>query len=276
MKVSVIIPTHNSERTLERALQSVRNQTAKCEIEIFICDDHSDDQKWIKAMAEKYNCDFFDSVINHGGPSWGRNVGITFADGDYLAFIDQDDYWLPDKLRYQLGLIKKHDQDLIYSSHVGSGSPYSEQPDTDIHERLLHLDFSEGAMYPSSILVRNEKVPLSRDYITDYDWSVSLTSGRRCMRSNPMVGRGEIGLSASLRYKIHDNNVKLGVITDYETRRRVYGTLARCYYAIGDGRMARECLYNAGASIKNYAYFLTSYFPPVRKFIVKQFGVYGT
>jgi hypothetical protein len=66
------------------------------------------------------------------------------------------------------------------------------------------------------------------------------------------------------------------VITDYETRRRVYGTLARCYYAIGDGRMARECLYNAGASIKNYAYFLTSYFPPVRKFIVKQFGVYGT
>ena len=276
MKVSVIIPTHNSERTLEKALMSVVNQSADCEFEIILCDDHSDDQKWIKAMAEKYNCDFFDSVINHGGPSWGRNVGITFADGDYLAFIDQDDYWLPDKLKYQLGLIKKYKQDLIYSSHFYPGCPYGERPDMDIHERLLHLDFSEGAMYPSSILVRNENIPLAKDDISDYDWSVSLTNGRRCMRSDPMVIRGEIGLSVNLQYKIHDNNVKLGVITDYKTRRRVYNSLARCYYAIGEGKMARECLYNAGASIKNYAYFLTSYLPPVRKFIVKQFGVYGT
>ena len=117
MKISVIIPTYNSERTLERALRSVRNQTADCEIEILLCDDQSNDKEWLREMAIKYNCTVFINMFHTGGPNRGRNVGIKRATGDVIAFLDQDDEWLPNKLEIQLKEIY-NGAEFIYSSGI--------------------------------------------------------------------------------------------------------------------------------------------------------------
>jgi glycosyltransferase involved in cell wall biosynthesis len=116
MKVSVIIPTHNSERTLERALQSVRNQTADCEIEILLCDDHSKNHHFLFAMAKKYSAELY-LVAGRGGPNYGRNWGIKVATGDVIAFLDHDDEWLPNKLETQLKEIY-NGAELVYSPGI--------------------------------------------------------------------------------------------------------------------------------------------------------------
>jgi glycosyltransferase involved in cell wall biosynthesis len=117
MKVSVIIPTHNSERTLERALQSVRNQTADCDIEILLCDDHSRDLTWLLEVADKYGCRLLRVRNGRGGPNYGRNLGIQHATGSLIAFLDHDDQWLPWKLKEQIKQIE-NGAEFVYSPSI--------------------------------------------------------------------------------------------------------------------------------------------------------------
>ena len=115
MVVSVIIPTYNGEKTIGRAIKSVLNQTADCKFEILICDDCSTDKT--VEIAMKYNCVILRKKNNSGGPNKGRNKGIKQARGNYIAFLDQDDEWLPDKIKKQLIEIK-NGYEFIYSSNI--------------------------------------------------------------------------------------------------------------------------------------------------------------
>lgn len=113
-KVSVIIPTFNGERTIERAIKSVLNQTADCEIEILVCDDCSIDNT-VK-IAKKLGAKIIKNAKHCGGPNAGRNLGITKATGNLIAFLDQDDEWLIEKLEIQLQQIG--DCDVVSSAKI--------------------------------------------------------------------------------------------------------------------------------------------------------------
>jgi glycosyltransferase involved in cell wall biosynthesis len=115
MKISVIIPTYNGERTIRRAIESVLNQTIKVETEILICDDGSTDDT-IK-IAKEYHCIILQNDRNSGGPNKGRNRGIKAATGDLVAFLDQDDEWVSGKLEKQIAEIE-NGADLVYSSYI--------------------------------------------------------------------------------------------------------------------------------------------------------------
>lgn len=101
MTVSVIIPTWNRAHTLLRAIRSVLAQTVPV-LEILVCDDGSTDnsQELIHSLGAE-------RVIWIGGPHSGlpavaRNRGLAVARGEWVAFLDSDDEWLPDKLKIQL------------------------------------------------------------------------------------------------------------------------------------------------------------------------------
>jgi len=101
-KISVVIPAYNSQRFISRAIQSVVDQDYP-NIEILCVDDGStDDTK--KVVTEN-----FPSVIylhqKNSGPAAARNLGIRRSTGDYIAFLDSDDTWLPDKLSSQMKLV---------------------------------------------------------------------------------------------------------------------------------------------------------------------------
>ena len=91
-KVSVIVPVYNVEKYLEKCLDSLVNQTLK-DIEIIVVNDGSPDnsQKIIDKYAKKYkNIKAF--IKENGGLSDARNYGLKKAAGDYIAFVDSDDY----------------------------------------------------------------------------------------------------------------------------------------------------------------------------------------
>lgn len=104
--ISVIIPTWNREKTLRRAIFSALNQTLP-PLEILVCDDESTDGS--KKLVERIE----DRRVKwlkgkHSGlPAVVRNRGIRIARGNWLAFLDSDDEWLPEKLEKQLKFAKK-------------------------------------------------------------------------------------------------------------------------------------------------------------------------
>ena len=94
--VSVIIPTYNRESYLERAIISVLEQTYT-DYELIIIDDGSTDDT--VSILNKYDKNIRKYSILHSGVSAARNFGITKAHGQWIALLDSDDYWLPEKLK---------------------------------------------------------------------------------------------------------------------------------------------------------------------------------
>jgi glycosyltransferase involved in cell wall biosynthesis len=104
--VSVIIPAYNAAGTIARALDSVRAQ-AGVGAEVVVINDASSDRTTDvvrAAIAPGENIRLLELAKNSGA-SAARNAGIRVARGRYLAFLDADDIWLPDKLRRQVAAI---------------------------------------------------------------------------------------------------------------------------------------------------------------------------
>ena len=116
INISVIIPTYNrGNSTLMKTIESAINQTYK-PYEILICDDGSTDNTFdlIKSLNNpkiKYiNCG------RSGRPSIPRNIGIKKSKGNWIAFLDSDDYWMKNKLKNQVEIIKKKNCKIISSN----------------------------------------------------------------------------------------------------------------------------------------------------------------
>lgn len=98
MLVSVIIPVYNRAKIICRTLDSVAAQTYK-NIEVIVVDDCSDDSEELKAKLDDYDLDIKyirHETNKHGGEA--RNTGIEASSGDYIAFLDSDDLWAPNKI----------------------------------------------------------------------------------------------------------------------------------------------------------------------------------
>lgn len=104
-KVSVIIPTYNREKYIERAINSVLSQTYK-DFEILIVDDGSTDHTKKKVLEFGNSIQYI--YQKNQGPSAARNKGIQLSQGEYIAFLDSDDCFLPQKLERQLKFIDEH------------------------------------------------------------------------------------------------------------------------------------------------------------------------
>lgn len=92
-KISVVVPTYNRELTIERCINSILNQTIAVE-EIIVVDDGSNDNT-LKIIRAIKNSKIKVIKQNHRGAQAARNLGILNAKGDYIAFLDSDDEWLP-------------------------------------------------------------------------------------------------------------------------------------------------------------------------------------
>lgn len=98
--VSVVVPAYNAEGTIERALDSIRAQTCESIIETIVVDDGSTDGT-AQIIREKYPDITLIQQENAGSPT-ARNLGVEAASGEYIAFLDDDDQWFPDKTSVQM------------------------------------------------------------------------------------------------------------------------------------------------------------------------------
>jgi len=99
--ITAVIPVHNCSRYLAAAIESVLTQTIPARELIVVDDGSTDDSRRVAAnFGDRVTC----LALPHRGPAAARNAGIAAATGRWLAFLDADDLWLPDKLAHQLPL----------------------------------------------------------------------------------------------------------------------------------------------------------------------------
>jgi glycosyltransferase involved in cell wall biosynthesis len=104
--VSVIIPTYNRSKVVTRAIRSVLAQTFS-DFELLIIDDSSNKEtEMILRGYDDHRISYFKNQSKKGGGA-SRNLGIKLAKGEYIAFLDDDDEWLPTKLAKQVFLMRK-------------------------------------------------------------------------------------------------------------------------------------------------------------------------
>lgn len=114
--ITIVIPTHNRAHTLPRALDSVFTQTVLPQ-EVVVIDDGSTDQT--VAVVAKHYPQVCLLQQTQNGVSKARNVGIEAATGDWIAFLDSDDSWLPDKLQQQIdALTEQTEYKICHSDEI--------------------------------------------------------------------------------------------------------------------------------------------------------------
>lgn len=107
-KVSIIIPTYNRANLLAKAIKSVLNQTYK-DLELIIVDDCSEDNTREVVKHFQVNDLRVQYIYQENrGLSSALNKGLSIASGEYIAFLESDDEWLPRKLEKQLKVFTKH------------------------------------------------------------------------------------------------------------------------------------------------------------------------
>lgn len=162
--ISVVIPCYNKEAFIIQALDSVLQQTGiKAIKEIITIDDGSIDNT---AFLIKEKASLFPVIKymyqNNAGVSAARNTGIKHAKGDYIAFLDADDLWLPDKIERQLMSLQQHPQAALFYTDLYKYD-YKQEKLTPVkviaywanEQNLLFKFVERGApVIPSTVLVK--------------------------------------------------------------------------------------------------------------------------
>ena len=178
MSISVIVPVFNRQALVVDAVQSVLQQTCQ-PLELILVDDGSTDGS-LQAMQQLQSQHAVIRVLeqNHAGVSAARNTGIQHAQGEWIAFLDSDDMWLPEKLEKQVELLQNNPRlKVVHTDEtwIRNGQPVKQlkhhaKPEGDIYLQCLPL----CCVSPSAILMHrevlrqagdfDEKLPACEDY----------------------------------------------------------------------------------------------------------------
>ena len=109
-KVTVVIPTYNRAHLIKDAVESVLNQTYQ-DFELIVIDDGSTDNT--KEVLALYKDKLTYIYQENQGRSAARNHGIKLAQGEYIAFLDSDDVWFPDKLERQVPVLESASSNVV-------------------------------------------------------------------------------------------------------------------------------------------------------------------
>jgi len=226
--ISVVMPTYNHARFIGKAVQSVLRQSCG-DFELIVVDNYSQDDT--EAIVAAYGDPRIRYVkfANKGIIAAARNHGIGLAKGEYVAFLDSDDLWLPEKLGTQLEAFGRgEDIAMVYSRFKTiTGEAVSEQvlPKAKICASgavfrtlyLKHFVACSGVMVRKNILERaggfNEAPALVAVEDADLWLRIALTGRIQCASEAPLF-----------LYRVHDANVSQGYIVKF---RRAFRLIRR-------------------------------------------------
>jgi len=165
--VSVVIPTYNRARFVTRAVESVLAQTY-ADYEIIVVDDGSTDDT--KEALRPYESRIRSLCQENAGVSAARNTGISAARGEWIAFLDSDDEWLPEKLAVQMDCVSMHPEIVAHVTNakivLSGGEPLDlftiqGRPDYGLVESVIErplADLLTRQFFTPSLLVRRQTV----------------------------------------------------------------------------------------------------------------------
>lgn len=152
-KISIIVPVYNVEKYLSRCVNSILSQTFK-DFELILVDDGSPD-KCPQICDEYASKDSRVSALHkkNAGQSSARNSALDIVTGDYIAFVDSDDWIAPDTYEYLYNLITKNDADVVsgdyvitYGNEIDFSKKYTEKVITGSQE-ILKFYFKQDKLH---------------------------------------------------------------------------------------------------------------------------------
>ncbi len=159
--VSCVIPTYKRSATLLRAVKSVLNQTYQ-NIEVLVVDDNEKGSQESADVAKAIN-QIEDKRVRlilqekHINGAEARNAGIRASEGEYIAFLDDDDEWLPTKIEKQVAILQEHQEiggvSCLYNEYSNGVLFHSCPPYTsdNLHKKVFQRSV---AVFTSTILLR--------------------------------------------------------------------------------------------------------------------------
>ncbi len=215
--VSVIIPTHNRFQFVQEAINSVAEQEGTGEIfdvEIIVVDDASSDET--PDLPRRFPDVHFIRFDKNQGASAARNAGIKAAKGEYIAFLDDDDLFLPHKLKLQVPLLESRpDVGVVYGQISISGDATTDAwpksaPSGNVFGELLLL--TDDFMSPDALLVRREAFHQAGYFdeslptMEHYDMYLRLAFHVRFLFMPVVVGHGRFSKSGKWNTNIKNRN----------------------------------------------------------------------
>ncbi len=288
-EVSVIIPTHNRCQLLELTLRSVFEQR-NVAFEVIVVDDGSSDDtsRLLRSLGDRVR------VVRHerpGGVSAARNRGIAEARGRWVAFLDDDDLWAPDKLACQLEALRISDRQWAYAGAVDITTNYRvlagqapAPPERLVRELMFRNMVPAGA---SNVIVMKDWLPappvFDGTFYHSADWDLWIRLARQgppaCV-AKPLIA-----------YRFHAGSASLDLLGMFaeadEIERRHGAVVDRNEFNRYLGRLAKRAGWNR-AALRHYSraaagdrrYLVRGFVPDVYTLIVevalsraRQFGI---
>lgn len=198
MKLSVIIPVYKAEGTLHRCLDSLLNQPHE-DTEIILINDGSPDSSGeiCKEYAKKHlEIEYLEK--ENGGVSTARNMALDFAQGDYITFVDSDDWVTPDYFDTINSVLEERDYDFVqFSQGTVKGDERGEKPvpafDSSEHKEIIeriisdmcrkHINTPNGKVYKRKIIEENfirfkEDIEVGEDRTFNIQYALNIKSFR--------------------------------------------------------------------------------------------------
>lgn len=275
--VSVIIPAYNRGWILKEAIDSVLAQDFK-DFELIVVDDGSKDNT--QDILNSYREDLIVLQQENKGVSAARNRGIASASGQYIAFLDSDDLWMPQKLSIQIDFFNANPEALICQTQE-RWIRNSMFVNPKMRHRKLSGNIFEQSLYlclvsPSAVMIKrslfektgmfDESLPACEDY--DMWLRVSCRYPVYLINTPLVIKRGghadQLSRSSGLdRYRIQSLKkiIENNLLTDEQTTKAVKVLKEKCdIYANGclkRGRKEKALYYNKLAE----SYFGANYYP---------------
>lgn len=225
-KISVIMPAYNAERYITEAIQSVIAQTFT-DWELIVIDDASQDStaEIVQKLLIQDTRILFLQNLQNSGVATTRNRGLDIATGEYIAFLDSDDIWLPNKLQLQYDYIFTTNSDLCYTAYqVFSDDDRAYLLNFDVPKTISYDDMLKvNSIGCSTATVRRSILPSptfnSKLFHEDYVlWLTLLRQGyKACGIQTSLVkyrkgGRSANKLKAAAnRWAIYRKSERLGI-----------------------------------------------------------------
>lgn len=177
--VSVVIPFYSGKDWLFEAIKSVLNQTYK-NIEVLVINDGSSEN--IDDIINKFKPRIRVIKKTNGGPASARNLGIKIAKGKYIAFLDSDDLWLPEKLEKQINFMEK--TKYVWSHHsyqmFWENSKKSRVVDTSKYSGNVYRDtYISFKIQTSTVVIRKSILIENNIYFPNMRYGQDLEFFRR-------------------------------------------------------------------------------------------------
>ena len=200
--VSVIIHTYNNEKFIVETVESVLNQTYK-DYEIIIVDDGSEDGTRDALMPYMQKIRYH--YKENGGIASAKNAGINLSEAEFVAFLDHDDLWVPDKLQLQMECFNEnHQVGLVYAKYTSfrDGKELRTKPEKGYSGWIFKELLAKSFIQTSTVVVKKECLnavgPYDESFSLgdEYDMFLRISKKFQC-------GFVDKGLT---RYRVHDTN----------------------------------------------------------------------